>query len=504
MMKRLFTTLFIALVSIVTTWATDYDLWICGTRVTSDNATTSLSSINGVGCGIVYYDASANALYLNNTYLVTTATSVYPIKAGSGVSGLKIIVGGMCSIETKARIGLWLDNCSNVEILGDGTYGDGSLTIKSTSYDILLGNSNSNKVSIKDGVSLFLLGGGINYSGTTNKTLLVNNAELLVRRTSSSSSPVMVHNLTLTNAYLSSPAWTTYTWNGSDLTKGNLTWAEDIHIKPGVAPADGYDSYDAGYADGYDAGYADGHDAGIAYNGGDMNGDGNVNLADVTKLVNMILDKDDPHEYVDLGLPSGTLWATCNVGANSPEEYGQCFMWGETTGHKFVSGVVDGFSFDVFTAPYCNGALSAWTKYCTDSSIGYNGFTDGKTELELMDDAAYVNWGKNWRMPTKEQAQELLDYTKFYRTTLNDVEVIVIQSLINNKILYFPLTGRRNDDGWYLYYEAAYIWTRTLDDNSRRAWNIMWRQNYNHEYYETLDNENFRFYGFAIRPVRAQ
>ena len=121
-----------------------------------------------------------------------------------------------------------------------------------------------------------------------------------------------------------------------------------------------------------------------------------------------------------------------------------------------------------------------------------------------MDDAAYVNWGKNWRMPTKEQAQELLDYTKFYRTTLNDVEVIVIQSLINNKILYFPLTGRRNSDGRYLYNEAAYIWTRTLDDNSRRAWNIMWRMNSESVYYETLDNGNFRFYGFAIRPVRNQ
>jgi len=490
MTKRLFTTLFIALVSIATTWATDYDLWICGTRVTSDNATSGLSSINGVGCGYVYYDASANALYLYNTYLVTTGTSVYPIKAGSGVSGLKIIVSSVCSIETKARVGLWLDNCSNVEILGDGTYGDGSLTIKSTSYDILLGNSNSNKVSIKDGVSLFLLGGGVSYSGTTSKTLVVDNAELLVRRTSSSSSPVMVHNLTLTSAYLSSPAWATYTWNGTDLTKGNLTWADDIHIKPGEAPASG------GTGGG-------GTNTGT---GGDVNGDGNVNLADVTKLVNIILEKDDPHEYVDLGLPSGTLWATCNVGADTPYENGQCFMWGETTGHEFVSGVVDGFSFDVFTAPYCNGSVDAWTKYCTSSSWGA---VDGKTELEPMDDAASVNWGPKWRMPTKAQVEELLDEanTSLSEMTVNGRTILAIKSLRNNITLYFSLTGSRLGDN-YNYSSgnpSAYIWTRSVNESrSGEAFYVEFNKPYDSDEYTRSVRTNRRFYGFAIRPVRAQ
>ena len=488
MMKRLFTTLFIALVSMATTWATDYDLWICGTRVTSDNATSGLSSINGVGCGYVYYDASANALYLYNTYLVTTGTSVYPIKAGSGVSGLKIMVSGVCSIETKARVGLWLDNCSNVEILGDGTYGDGSLTIKSTSYDILLGNSNSNKVSIKDGVSLFLLGGGINYSGTTSKTLVVDNAELLVRRTSSSSSPVMVHNLTLTNAYLSSPAWTTYTWNGTDLTKGNLTWADDIHIKPGEAPASG------GTGGG-------GTNTGT---GGDVNGDGNVTLADVTRLVDIILRGGDERDYVDLGLPSGTLWATCNIGAESPEEYGLYFAWGETVGHT----ANEGYDFSVNYYKWYNPPTQKYTKYCTDAQYGT---VDNRTELEPTDDAAYVNWGPLWCMPTKEQIEELInpDYTYSFETNVNGVLGVRIRSIANGNSIFLPYAGHfygtfngGTGDG---NNAVCYFWTKSLQTVvNLSAYSICIESNYDNSTARVYLATPKRYYGLPIRPVRAR
>ena len=96
------------------------------------------------------------------------------------------------------------------------------------------------------------------------------------------------------------------------------------------------------------------------------------------------------HEYVDLGLPSGTLWATCNVGADTPEGYGDYFAWGETTPKT---------TYNWNTYKYCNGGegLNTLTKYCSDSNFGYNGFTDNLTVLQLMDDdAATVNWGSGW------------------------------------------------------------------------------------------------------------
>ena len=109
----------------------------------------------------------------------------------------------------------------------------------------------------------------------------------------------------------------------------------------------------------------------------------------------------DNHEWVDLGLPSGTLWATTNVGASKPEEYGDYFAWGETK-PKSV--------YDWDTYKWCKGDdYHQLTKYCNLSNYGDNGFVDNKTELDPGDDAAYVNWGSKWRMPSLEQMQELRD-----------------------------------------------------------------------------------------------
>ena len=117
----------------------------------------------------------------------------------------------------------------------------------------------------------------------------------------------------------------------------------------------------------------------------DVNGDGEINIVDVNSIINIILGEGVPsqeHEWVDLGLPSGTLWATCNVGANAPEEYGDYFAWGETAPKDY---------YDWSTYKWCKGSYNTMTKYCTNSSYGYNGFTDGKTELDPEDDAAWFN-----------------------------------------------------------------------------------------------------------------
>ena len=102
-----------------------------------------------------------------------------------------------------------------------------------------------------------------------------------------------------------------------------------------------------------------------------------------------------PEYAVDLGLPSGTLWADRNVGADAPEAYGDYFAWGEVTPKT---------EYNWSTYKWCNGDAYSQTKYFTSSSYGT---VDGKTTLDLEDDAAYVNMGSEWRMPTNAEQDEL-------------------------------------------------------------------------------------------------
>ncbi len=147
---------------------------------------------------------------------------------------------------------------------------------------------------------------------------------------------------------------------------------------------------------------------------GDVNGDGEV-------------------KWVDLGLPSGTLWATCNVGANSPEEYGDYFAWGETEPKEV---------YNWSTYKWCNGSDTTMTKYCAKSKYGHNGFTDGKTELDPEDDAAYVNWGPAWRMPSQEQQLELIEKCTWTWTTRNGVNGRLVTGPNGNSI-FLPAAGER-------------------------------------------------------------
>jgi len=139
------------------------------------------------------------------------------------------------------------------------------------------------------------------------------------------------------------------------------------------------------------------------------------------------------HDYVDLGLPSGICWATCNVGASSPEEYGDYFAWGETTPKT---------SYDWFTYRYCDGSGSTntLTKYCYDSDLGYNGFTDNLTTLVASDDAARANWGSSWRMPTRTEMKELLNNCTHIWTSQNGVYGRLFTGPNGNSI-FLPAAG---------------------------------------------------------------
>ncbi len=155
------------------------------------------------------------------------------------------------------------------------------------------------------------------------------------------------------------------------------------------------------------------------------------------------------HEYVDLGLPSGTLWATCNVGATTPEGCGDLFAWGETTPKS--SYTCDNYKYG--NGSWDSGYYDKLTKYCCQAEYGYNGFIDSLTTLEAMDDAATANWGNGWRTPTKEEWMELCEYTTQVGSFQNNVSGMLFTSA-NGKSIFIPFAP---DD------DEILLWTDRLD-----------------------------------------
>ena len=193
---------------------------------------------------------------------------------------------------------------------------------------------------------------------------------------------------------------------------------------------------------------------------------------------------ENGYEWVDLGL--SVKWATCNVGATEPEEYGDYFAWGETQPKS---------TYDWGTYKYCNGSLTSLTKYCTDS---YYGTVDNKTTLELSDDAARANWGGSWRMPTDAELTELREQCTWTWTTQNGVygyKVTSKKSGYTNKSIFLPEAGCRYE--WSLGSAVGgYYWSSSLyTDYPSNAWDVAFDSDY------VYWDDNSRYYGFSVRPV---
>lgn len=162
---------------------------------------------------------------------------------------------------------------------------------------------------------------------------------------------------------------------------------------------------------------------------------------------------DNGYEFVDLGL--SVKWATCNVGAMKPEEYGNYYAWGETSPKE---------SYSWSTYKYANGSQSSLTKYCNQSSQGYNGFTDDKTTLDTEDDAATVNWQGHWRMPTLDEVEELINNCSWGWTNQNGVNGYVVIGKTGNSI-FLPASGRKMDGLDSREGITGYLWTSNLNTN---------------------------------------
>ena len=197
---------------------------------------------------------------------------------------------------------------------------------------------------------------------------------------------------------------------------------------------------------------------------------------------------DDSHEWVDLGLPSGTLWATCNVGASRPEEYGDFFAWGET---------VTKAEFNWATYRHCNGGGYTMTKYVNSGAWGPR--VDNLEELLPEDDAATVNWGDNWQMPSTEQFRELIDEdnTTIRWETINGVSGKLITSKANGNSIFFPAAGIRGETNAIYQRSDCICWSRSLNIYAaNEADYLLLSIGHNCIHY------NKRGYGLTVRPVR--
>ena len=166
-------------------------------------------------------------------------------------------------------------------------------------------------------------------------------------------------------------------------------------------------------------------------------------------------------EYVDLGLPSGTLWATCNVGASKPSDYGLFFQWGDTSGYTAEQvGTGDGkkafrwadYKFSI------NGSSTNFTKYKTAGE-----------SLELKDDAAHVNMGGSWHMPTPDQIRELINtaYTTNTWTTQDGVNGRRFTSKNDpSKSIFVPAAGNAWDGSVNGRGSGGYVWSSMLSSSN--------------------------------------
>ena len=189
--------------------------------------------------------------------------------------------------------------------------------------------------------------------------------------------------------------------------------------------------------------------------------------------------------WVDLGLPSGTLWATCNIGATTPEEYGDYFAWGETETKEI---------YDWSTYKYCNGSGFALTKYCCNDSYGNDGFVDSLCYLEYSDDVAKVNLGVGWRMPTAAEQFELEDNCRWTWTEQNGVAGYLATGPNGNNIFLPAAGGSCREAGVWCCYWSSKCFSFQSDIGIFLSLT---------EYDRTMEGSS-RSIGLPVRPVVAQ
>lgn len=192
--------------------------------------------------------------------------------------------------------------------------------------------------------------------------------------------------------------------------------------------------------------------------------------------------------FVDLGLPSGTLWCEYNIGASTPYEAGLYFAWGEISGYTAAQvGVDKSFNSD-------------WSDYQFGNPPSKYNETDGKSTLDDVDNAAKDQFGNAYTIPTKAQFDELYTNTTYAFTQLNGVNGLLLTSTANTNTIFFPAAGDGYDGNVRTVGNAGNYWTSSLYSNYvLYAFYLGFESGGN--YYFSI---NERFYGLSVRPVISQ
>lgn len=207
----------------------------------------------------------------------------------------------------------------------------------------------------------------------------------------------------------------------------------------------------------------------------------NVSLINEDNSVRYLPELEDPYngyEYVDLGLPSGLKWATCNVGASSPEYYGLYFAWGETTGYTDEQVY---FEERAFSQDEYNAGPAA--------SID--------TDLTLEQDAAHVNMGGNWRMPTNKEMEELVnncDAAWTYNYNNTGAPGYIFTSKVNGNSVFFPAAGVCKDSSRSLVGEGGLYWEGSCYSSDRTGLLVFNSGGHQLAIFK-------RYYGLSVRGV---
>ena len=188
---------------------------------------------------------------------------------------------------------------------------------------------------------------------------------------------------------------------------------------------------------------------------------------------------------VDLGLPSGNLWADRNVGAESPEDYGAFFSWGNVEPHFPDKGDVDwGDNDDAFDYKFTESEY--------EKTPGYQ----LKDDIDAEHDAATANLGEPWCMPTDDDFQELYDNCDWTCKTVNGVNGYLVVSKINGNSIFFPCSGYGNGSSWLNRGSHGGYWSRSLNSAAGGR-----RLHFGSSGVLSQSN-SYRYYGFPVRPVQ--
>ena len=429
--------------------------------------------------GSITWDDATKTLTLDNAVVEYYTEDVYDgVRPISITEDATIVVHGACQLLTNAFSALYI---FSYEIKNITITGDGSLTTSSSWIDIFV---NCTRLTIKD-INLETVNGIANNGFGEWCALTFDHVQANIKgNVERFGEGISFKNCSITypaDAYIGQ-----MDGYGYAIFCGDENIPEHIVIsRGGNLPGDVNGDSEVSIADVNSLVNAILND--YSDSNFDVNGDHEVTIADINTLIELILNpssEEPDHEYVDLGLPSGTLWATCNIGASKPEEYGDYFAWGETEPRE---------TYSWNTYKWCNGSNNTITKYCTDSSFG---MLDNKAELDPADDAAYVNWGPSWRMPTREQLIELGANCTWKRSQRNGVDGHLVTGP-NGSSLFFPAAGYRYSSTLSGESTDGCVWSRTLSYGLP-----------NSAYYLYFGTENvtmddlFRYNGLTVRAVR--